>query len=109
MTEEEQLKKMRLEILGDISNTDYDEIFKLKLTDAKYIALDILYPFHKEIIELPDRYKNWQVRCAIELYHGMGEEGYISYSENGLSYTRAGDLISTTLINELTPKAGVPN
>ena len=108
MTEEEQLKKMRLEVLNDINNQEFDEIFKIKLLDAKYIALNTLYPFHKEITELPDRYKNWQVRCAIELYNAIGEEGYLSYSENGLSYTKATDLISKSLMNELIPRAGVP-
>ena len=55
MSEEEQLKKMRLEILNDIDCEEQDEIFKLKLLDAKYIALDTLYPYHKEITELPER------------------------------------------------------
>ena len=108
MSEEEQLKKMRLEILNDIDCEEQDEIFKLKLLDAKYIALDTLYPYHKEITELPERYLNWQVRCAIELYRIMGEEGYVSYSENGLSYTKQTDLISKSLMNELIPRVGVP-
>ncbi|MCI9585260.1 MAG: hypothetical protein HFH45_01330 [Bacilli bacterium] len=108
MTEEQQLQKMRLEILEDINDTSKDDLFKSKLIDAKYIALDTLYPFNKEITELPDRYTNWQTRCAIELYNSMGQEGYISYSENGLSYTKADGLISKSLLNELTPKADVP-
>lgn len=108
MTEEKQLQKMRLEILSDINNTDKDEVFKTKLEDAKWLALDTLYPFNKEIIELPERYHNWQVRCAIELYSTMGQEGYISYSENGLSYTKACDLVSKELMNQLTPKADIP-
>lgn len=108
MTEEEQIKKMRLQILNDIDKTDRDEIFKTKLDDAKWIALDILYPYNKEIVELPSRYSNWQVRCAIELYKAIGVEGYTSYSENGLVITRSGELISQGLINELTPHADVP-
>lgn len=108
MTEENQIKKMRLEILKDVENSKLDEIFKLKLEDAKWVALDTLYPFNKEIIELPERYSNWQVRCAIELYNAMGQEGYSSYAENGLSYTKTGGLVSTTLMNELTPKADIP-
>lgn len=108
MTLEQQLKKMRLEILNDIDNTSKDEIFLSKLDDAKWIALDTLYPFNKEITELPDRYLNWQVRCAIELYELIGQNGYISYSENGLSYSRASEYVSKQLMNELTPKADVP-
>ena len=108
MTEENQIKKMRLEILKDVENSKLDEIFKLKLEDAKWVALDTLYPFNKEITELPERYSNWQVRCAIELYNAMGQEGYSSYEENVLSYTKTGGLVSTTLMNELTPKADIP-
>lgn len=108
MTEEKQLQKMRLEVLGDINNIDNDEVFKTKLEDAKWIALDTLYPFNKEITELPLRYSNWQARCAIELYNLMGQEGYISYSENGLSYTKSSELVSRALMNELTPKADIP-
>ena len=67
---EQQVLEMRLEILGDEAKTDKDSIFKLKLKQAKYVALDTLYPYHQEITELPDRIaKDWQVRCAIELYN----------------------------------------
>lgn len=107
--EELQLKEMRLEILDDSSNTEQDNIFKLKLKQAKYIALETLYPFDKNITEIPVRIaEDWQVRCAIELYNKMGEEGYTSYSENGLSYTKSTGLISKELMEELIPKADVP-
>lgn len=107
--EQNQLEEMRLEILNDSSNTDEDNIFNLKLKQAKHIALETLYPFNKEITELPLRVaEDWQVRCAIELYNKMGEEGYTSYSENGLSYTKSTGLISKELMEELLPKADVP-
>jgi len=107
--EEEQLKEMRLEILSDVTDTSKDDIFKLKLKQAKYIALENLYPFDKTIEELPLRIQeDWQIRCAIELYNTMGEEGFISYSENGLSYTKDSGSISQDLLNELVPKADVP-
>ena len=104
-----QLEEMRLEILNDSSDSTQDNIFKLKLKQAKYIALETLYPYDKEINELPVRVANdWQVRCAIELYNKMGEEGYTSYSENGLSYTKITGLISKELMEELLTKADVP-
>lgn len=107
--EETQLEEMRLEILNNSSDTSQDGIFKLKLKQAKYIALETLYPFNKEINEIPVRVaEDWQVRCAIELYNRIGEEGYISYSENGLSYTKSTGLISKELMEELLPKADVP-
>lgn len=99
---------MRLEILNDSEDDSLDDIFKIKLEDAKYEYLRLVYPFNPEIEELPnDRAKNWQTKCAIELYNGIGQENVKSYSENGLSesYEKAG--ISKDLLNELPPaKAG---
>ena len=101
---------MRLEILENAEDTSKDDIFKIKLEDAKYEYLRLVYPFNPEIQELPnDRAKNWQTKCAIEMYNIMGDENVTSYSENGLSesYGKAG--ISQDLLNELPPaKAGVP-
>ncbi len=101
---------MRLEILENAEDTSKDDIFKIKLEDAKYEYLRLVYPFNPEIEELPnDRAKNWQTKCAIEMYNIMGDENVTSYSENGLSesYGKAG--ISQDLLNELPPaKAGVP-
>ena len=101
---------MRLEILEDAEDSSCDEIFTLKLEDAKYEYLRLVYPFNPEIEELPnDRAKNWQTKCAIELYRLMGEEGVIQYSENGLTIIKAKSGLSKDLINELPPaKAGVP-
>ena len=102
------INRMRLEILGNIEDTSQDELFNIKLEDAKWIALDTLYPFDNEVTKLPEKYKNWQVRCAIELYNAIGQEGYIKYAENGLSWEKASDLVSSKLMNELTPKADIP-
>lgn len=101
---------MRLEILEDAEDNSKDEIFKIKLQDAKYEYLRLVYPFNPEIEELPnDRAKNWQTKCAIELYNNMGNENVIQYSENGLSETKARAGLSQDLLNELPPpKAGVP-
>lgn len=112
MSQEEQLKKMRLEILGDITDDTADEVFKLKLDDAEIVALNTLYPydFTKTTIDSENdkRLANWQTRCAIELYRKMGSTNVQSYSENGLSVTYLTGLISSELLNELVPKAGIP-
>lgn len=110
MTEEQKIQEMRLELLGDINDSSNDDIFTLKLKQAKYIALETLFPFNKEIMNLPQRVNDsWQVRCAIELYNQQGTEGYSQYSENGLSWSKAGGgLISKELMEELVPKADVP-
>lgn len=102
---------MRLEILGNSSDISLDETFRLKLKQAKYEYLRLVYPYDSEIEELPnDRAKNWQTKCAIEMYNLMGEEGlYTQYSENGLQWAKSKQGISQDLLNELPPaKAGVP-
>jgi hypothetical protein len=109
ISEEEQLKEMRIEILEDSSDKSQDEIFKLKLKRAKQRYLRLVYPFNKEINKLPnERAQDWQTKCAIELYNLDGDENLTSYSETGLSesYAKAG--LSQDLLNELPPpKAGV--
>lgn len=111
-TTEELLERMRLEILGNKSDTSKDDIFELRLEDAQEIYLTSVYPFNHTINTMPsERSQNWQVRCAIELYN-LTEDGLlnaIQYSENGLSimYAKAG--LSKDLLSELPPpRAGVP-
>lgn len=101
---------MRIEILEDASDKSKDDIFKIKLKRAKQRYLRLVYPYDRTITELPDdNAKDWQTQCAIELYNIQGDENVISYSENGLSETRAKAGLSQDLLNELPPaKAGVP-
>ena len=111
MSQEEQLNKMRLEILGDVADNSKDEVFQLKLDDAEIVALNTLYPYDltkTEIDKTNKRLINWQTRCAIELYKAMERIGVQAYTENGLSVSFLTSLLSTNLINELVPKAGVP-
>lgn len=112
MSQTDQLMKMRLEILGDVAKFDKDEIFKMKLDDAEIVALNTLYPYDltKTTIDAENnkRLANWQTRCAIELYNKMDSTNVQSYSENGLSVTYLTGLISSELLNELVPKAGIP-
>ena len=93
---------MRLEIFEDKNDDRKDDIFKLKLKQAKQRYLNLVYTF--------DRAREWQTKCAIELYKLAGNENLTSWSENGVSesYARAG--LSQDLLNELPPaKAGVPS
>lgn len=105
---QEMITKMRIEILGNSSDTSKDDVFEEKIKDAKGIALYVLYPFDEEA-ELPDtwRMNNWIVRCAIELYNKMSTLNIQSYSENGLSVSYLTGSISKILLDELVPKAGV--
>ena len=111
MSQDEQLKIMRLKIHGDLTNKSKDDVFKIMLGNAEVVALNTLYPYDKTKEDLPyeKRLKNWQTRCAIELYKKIGTTNVQSYSENGLSVTFLTGLISSDLMKEIGPsKAGVP-
>lgn len=99
---------MRTKILNNPNDTTKDNLFTISLEEALSIALNTLYPFHEDIEEIPERYKMWQTRCAIELYQKLGDEGITKYSENYMSYEYGENLISKDLKNELRPpRAGV--
>lgn len=113
MTENDQLKRMRLKILKKADDNSQDDMFLINLEEAKYRFLRLVYPYNRTITELPDDdARDWQTKCAIELYKldELGDEAnYTQYSENGLSYARAKAGLSQDLLNELPPaKAGVP-
>lgn len=111
MTQEEQITQMRITVLNDEGDNSKDSVFTVMLNNAKAIALNTLYPFDKTITDIDEtnfRLRNWQVRCAIELYNAIGKNGLQSYTENGLSVTYFQNLISPVLYRELVPKAGAP-
>lgn len=85
----------------------YIKVLKRLLDDSKYVALSLRYPYQDySNIELPKKYNNWQLRCAVEIYQSLGTEGVKSYSENGLNWTRDSGYISYDLRGEIEPLAG---
>lgn len=90
----------------------YEKILNNLLEDSKCIALSLKYPFDDTKEELPNtpKYKNWQIRCALELYNLLkhGGNDFVSYSENGVSWTRDSSVISKQLKSEIMPKIGIP-
>ena len=85
----------------------YIKVLKRLLEDSKYVALSLRFPYRDySTIELPIKYKNWQLRCAVEIYQQIGSEGIKSYSENGLSWTRDSGYISYELRGEIEPLVG---
>ena len=85
----------------------YDKFIERLLEDSKFIALSLRYPYQDySNMELPSKYKNWQLRCCEELYNQIGNQGIKSYSENGLSWTRDSGYISNELRGEIEPVVG---
>lgn len=109
MDSQEDLLKERIEYEEEIftDRQTYDKVIERLLEDSKYIALSLRFPYRDYYdYELPKKYNNWQLRCAVELYTLIGREGIISYSENGLSWTRDSDSISSFLRQEIEPLVG---
>ena len=109
LSQEEILKKrIPMEITGLDDVADYDNMIEALLDDSKNIALSNIYPFDDwSSLDLPAKYKNWQIRAAIELYNLADKAGIKSYSENGLSWSKSNDLLSVGLMDEIIPKVGV--
>lgn len=105
-----ELLKVRIPFDQDIfgTNETYEQVLKNLLDDSKYIALSIRYPFDDySSIDLPKKYNNWQLRCSVELYQGIGKENIKSYAENGIQWTRDAGNISNDLLDEIMPTIGV--
>ena len=89
------------------TNEKYEQVIDKLLEDSKNIALSLRYPYQDySNKELPNKYKNWQLRCSEELYQGIGTIGIKSYSENGLSWTKDSAYITKELMNEIEPVIG---
>lgn len=110
ISEEDQLKDMRIVILDDDSDDSKDEYFKYYLKVAKNTYLVRVYPYdYAKMTELPDNLAaEWQTRCAIQLYenHTSGLDNAIMYSENGLQIQFAKGGLSKDLLAELPPPKG---
>lgn len=104
-----ELLQQRIEydekIFGD--EDTYESVLNRLLDDSKFIALSIRFPYQDySNMDLPNKYKNWQLRCCQEIYQGIGTEGIKSYAENGLSWTRDSGYISYELRSEIESFVG---
>ena len=85
----------------------YETVLNRLLEESKFVALSLRFPYQDySSMELPAKYKNWQLRCCEELYKNIGTQGIKSYSENGLSWTRDSAYITHELSSEIEPMAG---
>lgn len=109
----EQIDKLKERIPYDAdrfgSTTIYTSVLNALLEDSKFKCLSILYPFEDySDYDIPTKHLNWQIRASVELYNLADKSGIVSYSENGISFAKLTDGLSLSLINELTPKVGIP-
>ena len=98
-----QLERLKIRITENVNDVELEDI----LESAKAVILSRRFPFGEQPTELEERYKDLQIRIAVEMFAKRGAEGEISHSENGISRTYASANVSEDLLKEITPKAGV--
>lgn len=98
----EQLEKLKKRI-----NDDNCILLNELLESAKNIILAKRYPCSDYPKNLENRYKDLQVRIAVDLYNKLGAEGELAHSENGVSRSYGAENVSTDLLKEIVPKVGV--
>ena len=98
-----QLECLKIRITENVS----DELLSDILESAKAVILSRRFPFGEQPLEIEDRYKDLQIRIAVEMFNKQGAEGELAHSENGVSRTYSSASVSEELLREITPKAGV--
>ena len=98
-----QLERLKIRITEDVTDKELEDI----LESAKAVILSRRFPFGEQPTEIEDKYKDLQIRIAVEMYNKRGAEGETSHSENGISRSYSSANVSEELLREITPKAGV--
>ena len=98
-----QLERLKIRITENVNDVELEDI----LESAKAVILSRRFPFGDFPPELEERYKDLQIRIAVEMFNKRGAEGETAHSENGVSRTYQSANVSEDLLKEITPKAGV--
>ena len=98
-----QLERLKIRITENTNDNELEDI----LESAKAVILSRRFPFGDYPAEIEDRYKDLQIRIAVEMFSKRGAEGEVMHSENGVSRTYASASVSEELLSEITPKGGV--
>lgn len=98
-----QLDRLKIRITENVNDAELEDI----LESAKAVILSRRFPFGEHPAEIESKYKDLQIRIAVEMFNKRGAEGEIAHSENGVSRTYASANVSEDLLKEITPKAGV--
>jgi hypothetical protein len=98
-----QLERLKLRITEKVNDVELEDI----LESAKAVILSRRFPFSEWPDEIEPKYKDLQIRIAVEMFNKQGAEGETAHSENGVSRTYASASVSEDLLKEITPKVGV--
>ena len=98
-----QLERLKIRITEKVNDNELEDI----LESAKAVILSRRFPFGEHPEEIESKYKDLQIRIAVEMFNKRGAEGETAHSENGVSRSYASANVSEDLLKEITPKAGV--
>ena len=98
-----QLERLKIRITENVLDEELEDI----LESAKAVILSRRFPFGGQPPDIEDRYKDLQIRIAVEMYNKRGAEGETAHSENGVSRSYSSASVSEELLREITPKGGV--
>ena len=98
-----QLERLKIRITEKTNDMELEDI----LESAKAIIMSRRFPFGDPPTEIEERYKDLQIRIAVEMFNKRGAEGETAHSENGISRSYSSAGVSEELLREITPKAGV--
>ncbi len=101
----EQIEKLRIRLALDGEELEKPLLEEL-LASAKSIIFERRFPFGNYPNEVEDKYKDLQVRIAMDLYNKIGAEGELAHSENGVSRSYKSSWVSEDLLDEITPLCG---
>ena len=98
-----QLERLKIRITEKVTDVELEDI----LESAKAVILSRRFPFGEQPEEIENKYKDLQIRIAVEMFNKRGAEGETAHSENGISRSYASANVSEDLLKEITPKVGV--
>ena len=98
-----QLERLKIRITENVTDAELEDL----LESALAVIQSRRFPFGDVPETLEERYKDLQIRIAVEMYAKRGAEGQTAHSENGVSRTYSSASVSEELLREITPKAGV--
>lgn len=98
-----QLERLKIRITEKVDDLELEDI----LESAKAVILSRRFPFGEHPEDIEPKYKDLQIRIAVEMFNKRGAEGETAHSENGISRSYASANVSEDLLKEITPKAGV--
>ena len=97
------LERLKIRITENVPDAELEDI----LESAKAVILSRRFPFGDHPDEVENRYKDLQIRIAVEMFNKRGAEGETAHSENGVSRSYSSAGVSEELLREITPKGGV--